>query len=658
MVTQKAKVLITQELCQQSWTEVYKTTNLEQKVELFHNKIKDIFNKHCPVRNVKVKMGKTHLENPVTIKPRRLKDKLYKNDHSHKSWKMIGNILTSEYRELQRTFARNNINKVAKGSKNWWKGVKSITDSTSTDPKSHKSKHFIDGKWLSDEDFVEKQHDYFQSLANPTSSKTTNPTIQSDSSRMSTTTASIAEVYHLLRRIDTSKATNSNDFPSWISKNNAESLCIPLAHIINAALAEDTFPTLWKSAEICPLPKTSAPERHSEYRPISLLWHCGKLLEHFVTKAVRDTPIKPNQYAYTTGRGCTDALVNFVTDAVLSLDQKNCHGIHALLIDYSKAFDNMNHQLLIDKMYHMGIDQKTINITKSFLTDRTASVIVRSSNTKSKPKSVDIGVPQGSLLGPALWNIFVDDMPENTAKLVKYADDTTAYVKIKKCNSSALQKCADEIAEWSSKNQLTLNTGKTKSMTLNLKTPPTTEAIRIDQIEIEDVDSFRLLGVTLDTHITFAPHVENITGTCRSKCHGLTKMKRYGVDKNSLVLAYRANILSVVKYAAPAWYPYVTENSKLQLESIQKLALKIIYPEMDHYEQRLYAAKLEKLNDDLEMTCIIYTQKKADIHCDVLPKSKPQQRRSQRLSASTTQTIAHHTAKASKCPFIKYGKLL
>ena len=64
-------------------------------------------------------------------------------------------------------------------------------------------------------------------------------------------------------------------------------------------------------------------------------------------------------------------------------------------------------------------------------------------------------------------------------------------------------------------------------------------------------------------------------------------MKRYGVDKNSLVLAYRANILSVVKYAAPAWYPYVTENSKLQLESIQKLALKIIYPEMDHYEQRL-----------------------------------------------------------------------
>ena len=81
------------------------------------------------------------------------------------------------------------------------------------------------------------------------------PTIQSDSSRMSTKTASIAEVYHLLRQIDKSKATNSIDFPSWISKNNAESLCIPLAHIINAALAEDTFPTLWKYAEICPQPK-------------------------------------------------------------------------------------------------------------------------------------------------------------------------------------------------------------------------------------------------------------------------------------------------------------------------------------------------------------------------------------------------------------------
>ena len=140
-------------------------------------------------------MGKPHLENPVTIKLRRLKDKLYKNDHTHKSWKIIGNILTAKYRELQRTFARNNVNKVAKGSKNWWKGVKSITDSTSTDPKSHKSKHFIDGKWLSDEDFVEKQHDYFQSLANPSSSKATNHTIQSD---------------RTFYQIDTSKATNSN----------------------------------------------------------------------------------------------------------------------------------------------------------------------------------------------------------------------------------------------------------------------------------------------------------------------------------------------------------------------------------------------------------------------------------------------------------------
>ena len=634
MVTQKAKALITLDICKQTWSEVYETADINDKVERYHNIINDIFTKHCPKRNVKVRAGKPLLENPVTIKLRRLKDKLYKNGKSDNGWKNVGKTLTSKYRDLQRSFAQNNINKVATGSKKWWKGVNSIVDPSSANSNVNQQKRFIEGKWMDDKEFVEKQHEYYLSLATPL------PQSQTDDHDLSTQSeqseVNVAEIYTKLRQINTAKSTHSKDFPSWISKNNAESLCFPLAHIINAAI----------------------PEKHSEYRPIPLLWHCSKILEYFVTKNIDAVTLKSNQYAYTTGKGCTDALVNFITDTAFKLDRQDVAGIHTLLIDYSKAFDNMDHQLLIDKMINMGINQNTISITRSFLSNRTARVVIRQSNTQSTSKPVEIGVPQGSLLGPVLWNLFVDNMPDKSATLIKYADDTTAYTTITKQKSSTLQAAADDITDWSSENHLTLNTSKTKTMIFNLRTQTDLPPITINDNEIETVETFRLLGVIIDTRLSFAAHVENLVNTCRSKCHGLTKMKRYGVAKRNLIHAYQANILSVAKYAAPAWFPYITNNSKEHLETIQRLALKIIYPELESYEQRLTISKLERLADDLEMMCILYAQKKADMHQNVLPKKDPEIRRSKRLSSRNSDVIKHNTTKASNSLFIKYGNLL
>ena len=374
--------------------------------------------------------------------------------------------------------------------------------------------------------------------------------------------------------------------------------------------------------EILPLPKITSPEDHKDYRPISLLWHNGKLLEHFIVKQLRTIQLQENQYAYMPGKGCTDALVNFVNDAVLKLDRKETNGIHALLIDYSKAFDNMDHATLIAKMEALGVGKDIINTTNSFLSDRVASVVIRQTNTRITTKPVDVGVPQGSLLGPVLWNIFVNDMPSSNANVIKYADDTTAYTELNGTNSN-LQIAANDISRWSTKNHLTLNTNKTKSMVISLKNRPDAPNITIANENIDEATTFKLLGVTVDCNLNFNNHVDNITSSGRSKCHGLTKLKRYGVNKQSLLHAYRSNILPTVQYAAPAWFNFTSNKCRKDLEGVQRLALKIIYPELDSYNERLQAASIETIVDDLEIKCAMYCQKKKHLHQNIIPAPEP-----------------------------------
>ena len=152
---------------------------------------------------------------------------------------------------------------------------------------------------------------------------------------------------------------------------------------------------------------------------------------------------------------------------------------------------------------------------------------LRQTGSKSSIKPVNIGVPQGSLLGPVLWNIYVDDMPAGYSRAIKYADDTTTYTPVtRSTNMSTLQEAANEINTWSVENKLTLNTKKTKTMILNLRKPPQLPDININGAAIENVKTFKLLGVHIDDRLTFADHVHHTTSKGRSKCHALTKLKR------------------------------------------------------------------------------------------------------------------------------------
>ena len=154
-----------------------------------------------------------------------------------------------------------------------------------------------------------------------------------------------------------------------------------------------------------------------------------------------------------------------------------------------------------------------------------------------------------------------------------------------------------------------LNTSKTNLLTFSLRKKVTTEPITIANTDIAEVESTRLLGVILDQHLTFTKHVDAILSKAKSGFHALVQLKRAGVNTPSLILFYKSRIISVLSYAAPVWYPYLSKQNKELLEKYERLCLKIMLPHIEHYTERLQFCGLSDICVHLDILCLKYVSK-------------------------------------------------
>jgi hypothetical protein len=236
----------------------------------------------------------------------------------------------------------------------------------------------------------------------------------------------------MLIKSDTSKVTHSQDFPSWITKECVEDICVPVTEIINSMLEQRQYPARYKTAEVRPLKKVTTPNSFKDYRPISLLWRLGKIMEKAmmsIYKPVVLPALKTNQFAYLPSLGTVDALVSAVDDWTIALDSKQNIGIQAVLKDFSKAFDKMSPNILLAKLSNMNVNGGLIRLCKDFLSNR--HQLVSLNGEKSSLRETNIGVPQGTICGPLFWLVYVDDLqPPKPITTIKYADDTTCFVSL------------------------------------------------------------------------------------------------------------------------------------------------------------------------------------------------------------------------------------
>lgn len=391
-----------------------------------------------------------------------------------------------------------------------------------------------------------------------------------------TVTFSYDDVVRELKTLSPRKSPGSDGIPSLVYSTLANYIAIPLTQLFQASIQQRSFPDSWKYGITVPVPKTSPPDI-LKLRPITLLPVPSKILERLVMKAMWnyfENSYGPSQHGFRSRASTTTALLHITDQMQQYSDDKKFFGSAVLAFDFSKAFDKMEHHILVDKLEKSSFPRGFILWLTQYLKDRTFSVKIQ--NTFSRGITVSRGVPQGSIIGPPLFCTFMSDLqPKNdTTTIVKYADDVTLIVPLPtRCPSEihkSLEDEIDNIQHWCKRNNMELNLNKSKAF-LNCRK----EVILQKTVSTEIVHEMTILGLKLDKDLNWTSHTSFIIKKCSQRLHALRKLKSFLTNKQ-LHSVYLAHIRSLLDYCAPVLCG-IRKGLNKKFQQIDNRAHRIIY---------------------------------------------------------------------------------
>ena len=322
------------------------------------------------------------------------------------------------------------------------------------------------------------------------------------------------EIMTLIKRFNVNKATGPCSIPPKILNMISESIAKPIVTIANLSFSTGVHPERLKVAKVIPIYKSGSKMLTSNFRPISLLSNLNKILEKLMFKRVysfleKENIIYNNQFGFRPKHSTNHALISITEQIKEALD--NGQYACGVFVDFQKAFDTVNHEILLKKLYRYGIRGSTFNWFKSYLTDRLQFVSILGFD--SDKKSIIHGVPQGSVLGPLLFLLYINDL-HNAIKhssTYLFADDTH-LLQINR-NLKRLQRNTNADLKylylWLLANKISLN--KTKTELIYFRKPNTTipfNKIKINGLKLYPSKSVKYLGIYLDEHLNGSAHME------------------------------------------------------------------------------------------------------------------------------------------------------
>ena len=416
----------------------------------------------------------------------------------------------------------------------------------------------------------------------------------------------IEEVTELLKSLDTTKATGPDGISSKMLKMTADEIAPSVTALFNLSICCNRPPSEWKRSNVVPIPKkkTNSPTP-ADFRPISLLPVLSKLLEKHFHLLISDhlsesCPISSVQWGFQRGKSTVNALLETTNTWLQHMETGREVG--AVFFDFKKAFDSVPHIPLITKLQQLNLDPNIVSWVKNYLTDRTQCVVVNGAASAHLP--VVSGVPQGSVLGPLLFLIYINDITAldltEGSTLVLYADDILLYRPITSTTDwSALQRDVSSIQTWATTNFLQFNESKCKMMHVSRKRAPISPSIPIalNGSVLEEVETFKYLGLLISSDMSWSKHIENICSKAR-KVLGLLYRRYYRfADQNTLLQLYTSLVRPHLEYAAPVWDPHLQRNIQL-LERTQKFASRLCAKAWDRsYDELLETLNLPTLSD-------------------------------------------------------------
>ena len=387
------------------------------------------------------------------------------------------------------------------------------------------------------------------------------------------------EISDLVKSLKNKKACGYDLISNRILKETRKTIVPFITSLFNKCLSSGIFPESFKIAQVVPLFKGGDKENPTSYRPISLLPALGKLLEKLVSVRTlnffnENDILSKHQFGFRKSFSTEFAILDIYEKLLCNLD-KNVNSC-AFFLDLAKAFDSVDHSILLRKLSRYGIDGAFFNFFKSYLENR--SQFVKLDNVKSSILSIKYGVPQGSILGPLLFLIFINDLPNATNFFIKlFADDT--FLCAQNADFQSLETEVNieihKVFQWLISNKLTLNIAKSKFMIIsNSKSKPERFQISLNDSQLEECDKYKYLGVIIDKNLSWKPHVEYISGKISKACGALAKL-RHCIGTNVLVEIYHALIHSYVRYGILTWGA-ATETTLKPLQTLLNKALRII----------------------------------------------------------------------------------
>ena len=367
-------------------------------------------------------------------------------------------------------------------------------------------------------------------------------------------------VNKVVKSLPINKSSGVNNLSTRSLRDGFLCMIVEFTHLINECLRLSIMPKKWKIGTITPLPKGKISTNPGDWRPVSVLPFPSKVIERVVNHQLVyhfecNSYLYPNQHGFRRGLSTSTAIFDYVQFLYDSYD--SIKSSSSVFIDYSRAFDTIDHTILCKKLKLYGLDLQALNWFCNYLSDRKQMVKINCHLSDMKP--VQMGVPQGSIIGPFLFIIYVNDLVSelryNNVNMLLYADDTILYTSSNNVTNAVneCQSALNNVCRWCSINRLSMNIKKTKHMLVmsNRETCHSDDRrckVFVNNVGLENVHSYNYLGVTVDDSLTFTDFVDQKYNKVNMRLYQLKRLRPY-VTNDIANGIYKQTILPLIDYA-------------------------------------------------------------------------------------------------------------
>ena len=387
------------------------------------------------------------------------------------------------------------------------------------------------------------------------------------------------EISNIIQNLKKKSPPNLNKLPTFLLVLARDLICVPLSKIINESFISGLFPNSLKLANVVPIFKSGASHDKTNYRPISLLPVYSKIFERCIAKRLLNflksaSIISPHQFGFQKHKSTSDALLDFVDYIYDSLNGRE--NTLNIFVDLKKAFDLVDHNILIKKLEKYGIRGLPLTWFRNYLSDR--SQCVKIGNFKSEILPITLGVPQGSVIAPLAFILFINDLPNfsDVFKSILFADDTTFTVKDSNIDNLNLSTNTElsKFKQWTVSNKLLLNTDKTSVLLISNRPRSPHFSVRLEDHTLSLVSDHKFLGITIDDKLKFDTHIKLLCKKISKSIGIMFKLKEY-VPQCVMLKIYYSLVYPYLIYGNLIWGgTFPTHLHPLFL--LQKRAVRIV----------------------------------------------------------------------------------